>query len=302
MDSVLASLNEDSLEGEKTAENLIPLLDEKFVVATMFLADLTTALKRLIKVFQADYVALSHLKPHLKAAIDSISEDFIGSNDVQPKYGIILRNYMDRKGIHPRDLPNFIKEFAVAIIEALKQRFPNCELYDALSIFDPKLLPKTEKQMTTYGLKEINILGNHYGQSKTVDGKIFPEIIDKEKLLEEWSSAKHYLQSFSERAYNFAEMWKHIFDTDSNFISNYPTISTLVQIALIVPLSNANVERIFSHQNLIYTKLRNKLYVENLNRHLMILINGPDVEDFDFEKAYDHWINLKVRRVGHVNS
>ena len=49
-------------------------------------------------------------------------------------------------------------------------------------------------------------LMNHYGQSKTVDGKIFPEIIDKEKLLEEWSSAKHYLQSFSERAYNFAEM------------------------------------------------------------------------------------------------
>ena len=34
----------------------------------------------------------------------------------------------------------------------------------------------------------------------------------------------------------------------------------------------------------------------------MILINGPDVEDFDFEKAYDHWINLKVRRMGHVNS
>ena len=42
--------------------------------------------------------------------------------------------------------------------------------------------------------------------------------------------------------------------------------------------------------------------MENLNRHLMILINGPDVKNFDFEKAYDHWINLKVRRMGHVNS
>lgn len=302
MDSVLASLNEDSSGGEKAAENLIPLLDEEFEIATMFLADLTTILKRLINIFQSDYVALSHLKPHLKAAIDSISENFIGSTDIQPTYGIILRNFMDRKGIQSDNLPNFIKEFAKAIIEALKERFPNSELYDSFSIFDPKLLPKTEKQISTYGLKEISILGEFYGQDKIVDDNVFPGIIDKEKLSEEWSSAKYYLQSFSERSYNFTEMWKHIFDTDSNFISNYPIISILVQIALIVPLSNANVERVFSHQNLIQTKLRNKLCVENLNRHLMILINGPNLEDFDFEKAYDYWINLKARRIGHVNS
>src|SRR2546421_12446246 len=110
MDSVLALLNEDSLEGKKAANNLVSLLNEDFVIATMFLADLTTALKRLIKVFQSDYVALSHLKPHLKAAIDSISEDFIGSEEIQPKYGIILHNYMDRMGIHSGKLPNFIKD------------------------------------------------------------------------------------------------------------------------------------------------------------------------------------------------
>jgi hypothetical protein len=32
----------------------------------------------------------------------------------------------------------------------------------------------------------------------------------------------------------------------------------------------------------------------------MILINGPDVEDFDFEKVYDHWINAKARRMGNL--
>ena len=301
MDSILAALNEDLLEGDKAATNLIPLLNEDFIIVTMFLADLTAILKRLSKVFQADYVALSHLKPHLKAAIDTIFASFIGNSDIKPTYGIVLCNYMDRKGINSDNLPGFIKDFAVAIIEALEERFPNVELYDALSIFDPKLIPKTEKQILTYGVKEINILGDFYGQDKMVDNNIFSGIIDKEELLEEWNSAKYYLQSFSERTYNFTEMWKHIFDTDKNFIGNYPTISKLVQIALIVPLSNANVERIFSHQNLIHTKLRNKLCVENLNRHLMILINGPDIEDFDFEKAYDYWINLKARRIGHIN-
>ncbi|GBB99207.1 hypothetical protein RclHR1_03450002 [Rhizophagus clarus] len=297
IDSVLASLNEDSLEGENAAKNLIPLLDEEFVIATMFLADLTTILKRLIKVFQSDYVALSHLKPHLKAAIDSISEDFVGSANIQPKYGIILHNYMDQKRLKSDNLPSFIKDFAVAIIEALKERFPNSELYNALSIFDTKLLPKSEEQMTTYGLKEIGFLGEYYGDNKIVDNNVFPGIIDKKQLLVEWNSAKYYLRSFSERNYNFTEMWLHIFDVDDHFINNYPNVSLLVEIALIVPLSNANVERVFSQQNLIQTKLRNKLCVENLNHHLMILINGPDIEDFDFEKTYDYWINLKARRM-----
>src|SRR5205809_3254059 len=42
-------------------------------------------------------------RSHLKATIDSISEDFIGSEDIQPKYGIILHNYMDQKEINSGD-------------------------------------------------------------------------------------------------------------------------------------------------------------------------------------------------------
>jgi len=26
----------------------------------------------------------------------------------------------------------------------------------------------------------------------------------------------------------------------------------------------------------------------------MILLNGPDIQDFNFEKAYEHWTNKKV--------
>jgi len=66
------------------------------------------------------------------------------------------------------------------------------------------------------------------------DIKLFPK-----------AEAKFYLESYSERDYNFVEIWKHIFDVDNNFISNYPNISLLVEIALIIPLSNATVERIF---------------------------------------------------------
>ena len=60
-------------------------------------------------------------------------------------------------------------------------------------------------------------------------------------------------------------------------------------MALIVPLSNGNVERIFSQQNLIKTKMRNQMKLKALNSHLMIIMNGPELKYFDFERAFDVW-------------
>jgi len=90
-------------------------------------------------------------------------------------------------------------------------------------------------------------------------------------------------------------LWKHILDTDENFYFNYPNLTIIVKIALLIPFSNAHVERIFSQTNLIKNKLRNRMHLDTLNNHLMILLNGPDIQDFNFEKAYEHWTNKKVR-------
>ena len=36
--------------------------------------------------------------------------------------------------------------------------------------------------------------------------------------------------------------------------------------------------------------------IDTLNNHLMILLNGPEIEDFDFEKVYEHWVNKQPRK------
>ncbi len=81
----------------------------------------------------------------------------------------------------------------------------------------------------------------------------------------------------------FVEGWKRIFDT-SQFAVLYPNVAEIVFFALIVPLSNGNVERIFSQQNLIKTKVRNQMKLKTLNSHIMIVI-----------KAYDIWQRLSRR-------
>ena len=95
---------------------------------------------------------------------------------------------------------------------------------------------------------------------------------------------------------DFIQFWKHILDTNEKISLYYPTIVLVVRIALLIPLSNAHVERIFSQTNLIKNNMRNKMQINTLDKHLMILLNGPEIKNFNFEKAYEHWKNKKTRR------
>ena len=47
----------------------------------------------------------------------------------------------------------------------------------------------------------------------------------------------------------FIQSWKHILDTDENFYFNYPNLTIIVKITLLILFSNAHVERIFSQTN-----------------------------------------------------
>src|SRR5436853_189946 len=229
MDSVLSALNENIQEGDKHAEVLYEQMDQTFISATKYLADLTNILKKLINIF------------------------------------------------------------------------PESEIYGAFSILDPKELPSDDRELALYGNQEIEFLGDFYGETKYIDRIEFSKIIDKEKLKQEWDLVKYYLWTYknNNEEMDFIQLWKHILDTDEDFSFNYPTISLILKIALIIPLSNAQVERIFSQQNLIKNNMRNKMSIDTLSNHLMILLNGPEIEDFDFEKAYKHWEGKKIRRSNH---
>jgi hypothetical protein len=292
MNSVVDALNDDILEGDEHASILFGQLDHDFITATMFLADLTNILKKSIKIFQLDNLTLSQYKPKINATIKEITEAFIGDGEVPPSYGIIFKNYLERNSC---PVPSFVKDYSLAMIRAINDRFPDSELFSSFKIFNPNELPDNENDLDLYGKEEIEFLEEFYGNIKQMDGEEY-EIVEKGKLIEEWSSLKFYLQSCKNMEMNFIELWKHIFDTDDDFPFNYPNSMIIVKIALLIPFSNAHIERIFSDMKLIKNKLRNKMNINTLNNHLMILLNGPDIQNFDFEKAYEHWENKKGRR------
>ena len=284
IESVKGALLDDSIQSN-TALELLSTIDEEFEIITMFLADFFFILSKLIRAFQSDQVTLSDVQNNINITIEAIQTQFIGNDGINPTYGTNLQDYLSQHNIPILNIPSFISDFANAIITSLKNRFPDRELYWAMGIYDPQQLPTNNKDLINYGEKEINILCDFYGTKKEQDNTTFDPLLDKKALKSEWGLVKLFLKNYQNL--HFTEAWQKIF-SQTSFISDYPATTTLVKIILITPISNANVERVFSQQNLIKTRIRNQMNSETLNDHLMIKLNGPSIDLFDFELAFDH--------------
>jgi hypothetical protein len=212
---------------------------------------------------------------------------FIGDDNTPPTYGKNLLEYIESNQLSLDSIPDSFSQFSLSIIQNIKKRFPDSEFYHSMRIFDAQQLPLTQTSINQYGEKEIEVIGEFYGNEKVDEkGNIHEPIIDKKELETEWAVVRQFITNF--REFKFVEQWFRIFST-TNFSSLYPNTSKIIHIILIIPLSNATVERVFSRQNLIKNKLRNKMKLETLHFHLNISINGPLLDSFNFEAAYNHW-------------
>ena len=308
LDSIIDALNFDSLHASDQrdrdrAKKILELIDSKFKITTMYMADLTYILTILCKTFQQDIISLSEVKSSLDAAIATIKTQFIGIDDQPPIYGTNLQQYLQKNPFYNNHIPDDFVHFAKALVHSLQARFPHNDLYDSMKILDPKELPLQESELSSYGIEELELLCEYFGNQKyKSNGTTVQPLINSLECKKEWQMVKHIMKSI--RKYDIIEGWRHIWSTRPQFKSQFPNINILINIniVLLVPLSNANVERVFSQHKLTKTRLRNRMNVETLDMHLMILLNAPDnIEDFDWDKAFDQWKNEHVRRVNTNN-
>ena len=76
----------------------------------------------------------------------------------------------------------------------------------------------------------------------------------------------------------------------------FPQLSKLASIAL---FSTAECERCFSSMNRIKTDLRNRLNTSTLHvcQRMRIVLEGGELENFDFVKAAEIWSEMRHRRI-----
>ncbi|XP_078702604.1 zinc finger protein 862-like [Branchiostoma floridae x Branchiostoma belcheri] len=76
-----------------------------------------------------------------------------------------------------------------------------------------------------------------------------------------------------------------------------PNLAKLAAAMAVLPVSTADCERGFSTMKRVKTPLRNRLKEETLNSLLMISVEGPPAEEFNFNAGCDSWGRMAKRRL-----
>jgi hypothetical protein len=204
-------------------------------------------------------------------------------------------------------LREIISTFAKEMHDGLTQRFPNCDLLQALDVLNPeriKRLGLLPGDLANYGDTEIEVLIEHFGKEHEVeleDGEPYttPALIDPEDSRREWQRLRPRL--IREQGKSLADFWYVLLLPAAVGESPpFPNMVLLACVLLVVFMNSACCERGFSTQNYIKGKLRNRLSVQLLDCLMRVIELGPGLENQAFvsdliQDAYEIWVSRKKR-------
>lgn len=273
---------------------LIQIKSFVFVATTALLSDLLSVLARLSKSFQAQSLDLSMIHPLIDAAKTSVNNmqhtpgaqlqeilDLIDADELKdnPKIQIGYKNAAVEVTLAGYTTFLQTKESLIQeVVNNIDRRFPNDTLtvLDALAILNPKRCP-LNPSACNYGNQELQILLDHYGKEKNATSGPLPPIIDEDATKFEWEQLR-LLIAANYRHLSLKELAKLLITSHQDL---YPNFASLSQIALIIPVTNADSERAFSTQNREKSKLRNRLSHATIDHLMRIETNGPpELDDF----------------------
>ena len=179
------------------------------------------------------------------------------------------------------------------MIENIKECLPDKDtgIIAAFGAFNPSQLPLTpeEAMEKQYGEKEICELGEHYGVGDSPP-------INCDELLTEWFDLRVYM-ILNCRSKSMSEMLSLLAKPGGNLSVAYPNAKLLAQIGLLLPIATADCERAFSTMRRVKSRLRSEMSNSTLNHCMRISIEGPLMEEFDFNTSLDKCSSLKNRRI-----
>ena len=77
-----------------------------------------------------------------------------------------------------------------------------------------------------------------------------------------------------------------------------PNFLKLVDLVFTIPATSVEAERGFSLLKSVKTDKRNSLEEKSLNNLMCIMLQSPEIEDYDPNPAIEHWLNACRRRRG----
>ncbi|KAL2651746.1 hypothetical protein R1flu_019874 [Riccia fluitans] len=194
----------------------------------------------------------------------------------------------------------FQKHFAQACIDALKEKFVDNDVVGAFHILSPSNMPSKMVKLRDWGQGPTEILCEHFGVAKPLSGVLQDPLLSSTLLCTKFFNFKsHAITTYNDLS--FTQLWQLV-DLSNSSKLKYPELSKLFAIVRVQCCSTAQCERGFSLQNIIKSKIRNRVTIEHLDWLLTICMVGPDLkeEQMDVEDiltdAIDLWKNSAHHR------
>ncbi len=241
--------------------------------------------------FQADHTTLS-------MAIDANERAMLALTALINTNGKHLTKFLDNlvDGVYEgvelvgvQQDENFVGEKRLLVdklIDHISNRLNDLEqrpILAAAKVLDPKEWPRqmTREELAVFGLEEINRLVRHFHEP------LATMLCDEQILMNEWTDLKVFFQHQDLR--NMALVWKDLF-TDQVLKQRFGNILCLIECVLVLPVSTAVCERGFSTMKRVKSDWRSTLHTEMLRMLMFVSIEGPTLEAYDANDAFERWL------------
>ena len=130
---------------------------------------------------------------------------------------------------------------------------------------------------------------------KTFGQVLSSSALDVSKVEPEWTKLKSVLYKSYPTAKKLS--WEEV---NLSFGTQCPNVLGLIDLILTLPASTTDAERGFSHLRFVKSDWRSRLFDTRLSDLMPVLLEIPDVDQFDLLSAVEHW-NHAGRRARRPN-
>ena len=290
MPSVLTSLEREATErNDAQAHGLAVFVKDSFFVASVyFLSDILPPLAQLSRAFQKTSIDFSIVKPLVQGTKDRIKELSANHGDVFKTLPSVMENLTAygfqelTDGRMSRFKQYVYHPYLTALAQHLDSRFPDVGLLEAFSIFDPKVM---EQQTQPQLLEKLDTILAHYDTHNVLDSDA--------TICEYQCFSKSVLSTAHLKDMSTHHLMSKLM-SNAQLLDMFPNFAKIGPIGLVIPMSTADCERGFSALGRIKTDLRNRLSPKAL---MTISIEGPDDNEFPFERTCAIWSGWRNRRI-----
>ncbi|XP_053386200.1 uncharacterized protein LOC128550685 [Mercenaria mercenaria] len=274
-----------------------PITSYKFLYVVHFLCDLLKPLAALSKTFQKSDLDFSEVMPMLHSTIDRV--EHLGSK----KDGTYLSGFISQVPDEPQ-----VGEDGLTTFEYQGHTIRDGEKQDAVSVCDKFVAGMIRSMNDRFCDNEdstvLSALSNFFNpvlerESKVDDTEVIVEYLGEAGLecsIDDVDMFFRFAHSLIKEGNKSVKSPRDVANLAIRKKDVYPSAAEAAERFLLAPVSTVDCERGFSKQNLIKTCLRSRMSAMCLDRLIRISVEGPEISQFPFDKAFKKWAS-KDRRI-----